>query len=52
MLGRSSSKWKKVGGMPSDLLDWEVAYFNEKRGPDVSELVAADLEHWGYGWDE
>lgn len=52
VLGRFSSKWKSVKGMPSDLLDWEVAFLNERRGLDASELVAADLKHWGYGWDD
>lgn len=51
-LGSLNSRWKRVKGLPSDLLDWEVAFVNDRSNNGPLNVTAADLKDWGYGWDE
>lgn len=51
-MGQFNENWERTKGMPSDLLDWEVAFINDKVEHGKDELNAKDLKRWGYGWNE
>lgn len=51
-LTRNKNIYEKIKDTPSDLVDWQVAFFRHLKKDKEAKFEAKDLRAYSYGWDD